>query len=166
LRRTRKAVLKESAPLARFFAAAAALLFCVLPAATTVRARQAVTSATLAGRVEDANGSTLPGASVTATNVETNRSRTSVADGEGRYRFSYMPVGTYRLKAEKQGFAALTTQLTLTLGQSLDVPLVLPVSGVAESVEVNGAGKEADVWLSRVEAAAKEASVGRGRRRF
>jgi hypothetical protein len=130
---------KESAPLAGFLAAAA-LLFCVLPAATTARARQAVTSATLAGRVEDSNGSTLPGASVTATNVETNQSRTSTSDGEGRYRFSYMPVGTYRLKAEKPGFAALTRQLTLTLGQSLDVPLVLPVSGVAESVEVNGAG--------------------------
>jgi len=141
VRRTRKATPKESAPLARFFAAAAAaLLFCLLPAATAVSARQAVTSATLAGRVEDANGSTLPGASVTATNVGTNQSRTATADDEGRYRFSYMPVGAYRLKAEKQGFAALTRRLTLTLGQSLDVPLVLAVSGVAESVEVNGAG--------------------------
>ncbi|HEV7892328.1 MAG TPA: carboxypeptidase regulatory-like domain-containing protein [Pyrinomonadaceae bacterium] len=138
MRRTRKASLKESAALARFFAAAA-LLFCVLPAAMTARARQAATSATLVGRVEDASGATIPGAEVTATNVETNQSRTSTADGEGRYRFSYMPVGTYRLRAEKPGFAALTKQLTLTLGQALDVPLVLPVAGVAESVEVSGA---------------------------
>jgi hypothetical protein len=103
---------------------------------TTTQAQQAVTSATLSGRVEDSGGAALPGASVTATNVETNRSRTSTADAEGRYRFSYMPVGAYRLRAESPGFAPLTKQLTLTLGQSLDVPLVLPVAGLAESVEV------------------------------
>jgi hypothetical protein len=76
---------------------------------------------------------------VTATNVETNQSRESTADGEGRYRFPYLPVGTYRLRAERLGFAALTRQLTLTLGQALDVSLVLSVAGVAESVEVSGA---------------------------
>jgi hypothetical protein len=118
---------------------AAALLFCVLSAAPHAPAQQTVTSAALGGIVEDANGATLPGASVTATNVETNQSRTSTADAGGRYRFSYLSPGPYRLRAEKSGFAALTTQLTLTLGQSLDVPLVLPVAYVAEGVEVNGA---------------------------
>ena len=85
-------------------------------------AQQTVTSATLGGRVQDANGAALPGVTVTATNTETNQSKTSTTDGEGRYRFSYLPVGTYRVKAEKQGFAALTTQLTLALGQALEVP--------------------------------------------
>ena len=129
---------KESAPPAGFFAAAT-LLFCLLSAAPPARAQQTVASATLGGRVEDVNGATLPGALVTAANVETNQSRTSTADGEGRYRFSYLPPGTYRLKAEKSGFAALTTQLTLTLGQALDVPLALSVAGVAESVRVTEA---------------------------
>lgn len=102
-------------------------------------AQQTVTSATLGGRVEDANGATLPGVSVTATNVETNQSRTSTSDGEGRYRFSYMPVGTYELKVEQPGFAVLTKRLTLTVGQALDVPLALSVAGVAESVRVTDA---------------------------
>jgi hypothetical protein len=140
LRRTRQTALDTFHPLARHFAASALLLLCVLSTALPVTAQQAITSATLGGLVADASGATLPGTLVTATNVETNQSRTSTADGEGRYRFPYLPVGTYRLRAERQGFAALTRQLTLTLGQSLDVSLVLSVAGVAESVEVSGAG--------------------------
>lgn len=99
-------------------------------------AQQAVTSATLGGHVEDANGATLPGASVTATAADTGRRLTSVSDGEGRYRFPYVPVGAYVLKAEKAGFAPLTVRLTVTVGQALDLPLRLSPSGIAESVEV------------------------------
>lgn len=138
LRRTRQTALDTFSSLAKSVAAAA-LLLCVLSNAPTVTAQQAVTSATLGGLVADASGAALPGASVTATNVETNQSRTSTADAEGRYRFPYLPVGTYRLRAERSGFAALTKQLTLTLGQALDVSLVLSVAGVAESVEVSDA---------------------------
>jgi hypothetical protein len=105
----------------------------------TAHAQQTVTSATLGGRVEDANGATLPGVTVTANNTETNQSRTATADEEGRYRFSYLPVGNYELKVEKEGFTALTRHLTLTVGQALDVTLRLMVAGVAESVRITDA---------------------------
>jgi len=129
-------------PLRRDGAALSALLMLALYAALTASAlgQQAVTSANIGGRVEDANGAALPGASVTATNTETNQSRTSTTDEEGRYRFSYLAVGTYRLKVEKAGFAPLTKQLTLTVGQALEVSLALPVAGVAESVQVTDGG--------------------------
>jgi hypothetical protein len=102
-------------------------------------AQQAVTSATLGGRVEDANGAALPGVTVTAAAVETGRRQTSVSDGEGRYRFPYVPVGAYVLNTEKAGFAPVTVQLTMTLGQALELPLRLSPSGLAESVVVTGA---------------------------
>jgi hypothetical protein len=101
--------------------------------------QQAATSAAIGGRVEDANGAALPGAEVTATNTETNQSRTSETDGEGRYEFSYLAVGTYQLKFEKAGFSSQTKRLTLTVGQALEVSLALPVAGVAESVRVSDA---------------------------
>ncbi|MFL6253451.1 MAG: TonB-dependent receptor domain-containing protein, partial [Pyrinomonadaceae bacterium] len=107
--------------------------------ASYARAQQAVTYATIGGRVEDANGAALPGVSIKATNIETNQNRTSTTDEEGRYRLAYLVVGTYQLRVEKAGFATLTKQLTLTIGQALEVPLVLHVAGVAESVEVTGA---------------------------
>jgi Carboxypeptidase regulatory-like domain len=99
-------------------------------------AQQALTSATLSGRVEDANGAVMPGVTVTAAAVDTGRRQTAVSDAEGRYRFPYVSVGTYDLKAEKAGFATLTMRLTVTLGQALDLPLRLSPSGVAESVMV------------------------------
>jgi hypothetical protein len=100
-------------------------------------ARQAVNSATLGGHVEDTNGAALPGALVTAVEVETNRKQTSVSDDEGRYKFSYLPVGTYVVRAESANFAALDVRLTLTVGQALDLPLKLSAAGVAESVNVS-----------------------------
>jgi hypothetical protein len=112
-----------------------ALTLCAQRAA----AQQAVTSATLGGRVEDANGAALPGVTVTAAAVETGRRQTSVSDGEGRYRFPYVPVGAYVLGAEKAGFAPLNVRLTVTLGQALELPLRLSPSGLAESVLVTAA---------------------------
>jgi hypothetical protein len=101
-----------------------------------VRAQQAVTSATLSGRVEDAHGAAVSTATVTATKLDTNQKQTVTSDQEGHYRFAYLPVGTYRITVESQGFATLTEELTLTVGQALDVPLKLSVAGVVENVSV------------------------------
>ena len=112
------------------------MLVAIVPPAL---AQQTVTSATLGGHVEDANGAMLPGIVITVTNLDINQNRMSTTDEEGRYRFSYLPVGTYELKIEKAGFAALTKRLTLTVGQALDVPIRLTVAGVSESVRVTNA---------------------------
>jgi hypothetical protein len=106
-------------------------------------AQQNVSSATLGGRVEDAGGAAVSDATVTVNNVETNQQQTGVTDDEGRYRFPYLRVGAYQLTVVKTGFATLTRQLTLTVGQALDVPLRLAVAGLAESVSIS----ETDVPL-------------------
>lgn len=99
-------------------------------------AQQTVTSATLGGRVEDASGAGLGGATVTATNLDTNQTQVVRSDEEGRYRFSYLPAGSYRLTVEHAGFSTLQQQLTLTIGQALDVPLKLVVAGVTGTVQI------------------------------
>ncbi|HEV7906098.1 MAG TPA: carboxypeptidase regulatory-like domain-containing protein, partial [Pyrinomonadaceae bacterium] len=106
-------------------------------------AQQTITSATLSVRVEDAGGAAVSGANVVVNHIETNQQQTGATDDEGRYRFLYLRVGTYQLTVEKTGFATLTKQLTLTVGQALDVPLRLAVAGLAESVSVT----ETDVPL-------------------
>ena len=101
-----------------------------------VLAQQTVTSASLSGRVVDAAGAIVSGALVTATNLETNQKRSANSDAEGRYRFGYLPVGTYRVTVESQGFTPLDRQITLTLGQTIDMPLKLNVKGVSERVNI------------------------------
>jgi hypothetical protein len=104
-----------------------------------VRAQQATTSATLSGRVEDTNDAGLGGAIVTVTNLDTNQRQIITTDGEGRYRFAYLPVGDYSLTAERTGFATLIGRLTLTVGQALEMPLTLTIAGVAASVSITNA---------------------------
>jgi hypothetical protein len=102
------------------------------------RAQQGVSSATLGGRVEDAGGAAVSGAPVVVTNLDTGQSLTAASDGEGRYRFVYLPVGPYRLRAEHAGFAVFSKELVLTLGQAADLTIRLSVAGIEESVDVAG----------------------------
>ena len=100
-------------------------------------AQQTVTSATLSGRIEDAGGAVVGGAIVTVTDAERNINTSTMSDGEGRFRFLHLNAGTYTLKVEQQGFATVSQQLTLTVGQALDIPIRLPVAGVSAEVAVN-----------------------------
>lgn len=101
-----------------------------------VFAQQNVTSATLSGSVQDASGAVVSGATVTATNVETNQRNTTTSDHEGQYRFPYLRTGDYELTIEANGFSALTKQLNLTIGQALDMPVRLEVAGLSAQVDV------------------------------
>jgi hypothetical protein len=104
--------------------------------AVCIQAQQTVTSGTLSGRVEDAGGAVVSGASLTATNLETNQTQTATTDDDGRYRFPYLQVGSYKLSVEAQGFASLTKRLTVTVGQALDLPLKLEVAGLSAQVNI------------------------------
>ena len=102
-----------------------------------VLAQQNVTSAALTGLIQDGSGAVVNGANVTAKNLETNQQTTATSDNEGRYRFPYLRTGVYHLTIDAQGFATFTRQLTLTVGQSLDLPVKLEVAGVAAQVNVD-----------------------------
>ena len=101
-----------------------------------VRAQQNVTSGTLSGRIEDARGAVVSGANVTATNLETNQRFTTTTDFEGRYRFPYLRTGDYDLTIDAAGFSAVTRQLTVSVGQALELPVTLDVAGVSAQVNV------------------------------
>ena len=100
-------------------------------------AQTAVTTGTISGQIKDTTGSTLPGVAVSATRIETNRTATVTSDADGRYRFLSLDVGAYRVTAELQGFRTETASVTLTVGATIDVSLVLQPS-VSEHVNVTG----------------------------
>ncbi|HYV11946.1 MAG TPA: carboxypeptidase regulatory-like domain-containing protein [Pyrinomonadaceae bacterium] len=99
-------------------------------------AQQSVTSGTLSGRIEDETGAVVSGVTVTATHLETNQQLTTTSDVEGRYRFPYLRTGAYDLRVEAQGFESLTKQLTVLVGQALDMPIKLDVAGVTAQVNI------------------------------
>lgn len=99
-------------------------------------AQQNITSATLSGRVTDANEAAIGGARVTVTNTGKNLVWTTQTGADGRFRFSFLPAGTYRLKVEQAGFASLEESLSLNLGQTVDVPLRLTLAAIVGSVNI------------------------------
>ena len=112
------------------------ILLQLLLGAICIQGQQTVTSASLSGRVEDTSGAVVSGASLTASNTETNQKQTATTDSEGRFRFPYLQVGNYKVTIEALGFASITKQLTVTVGQALDIPLKLEVAGVSAQVDI------------------------------
>ncbi|HEX5873364.1 MAG TPA: carboxypeptidase regulatory-like domain-containing protein [Pyrinomonadaceae bacterium] len=112
------------------------LCLVLLSAISVAHAQQSVTSGTLSGRVEDASGASINGASVVATHLETNQHLATTSDSEGRYRFPYLRTGAYDLKIDAEGFSTVTRQLTVSVGQALDMPVKLDVAGVSAHVNI------------------------------
>src|SRR3972149_4340168 len=75
-------------------------------------------TATILGVVKDSSGAVVPGATLTARNVETGQTRTAVSAADGSYRFAALPVGNYEVRVEHSGFqAAVRSGLTPPGGQ-------------------------------------------------
>ena len=83
----------------------AALALCALVLSSPAFAQQ--TTGNITGRITDDQGAAVPGVTVTGKNTETGFVRTDVTDGEGIYRLTALPVGTYDLTAELQGFSKI-----------------------------------------------------------
>lgn len=96
-----------------------------------------MTTGTIQGTVTDANGGIVPGANVEIRNLETNFSKTVFTDDGGRFVALAMPPGKYSVTVSRQGFAtAVAESLVLTIGQALNLPVVMKVSGVSERVTI------------------------------
>jgi hypothetical protein len=76
---------------------------------------QDLDNVTVSGRVTDANGLPVVGATVTTTLIETGETRSVVTDDEGRYRFIKLKPGTYKISAAASGFGTLETPPTPTI---------------------------------------------------
>ena len=80
------------------------LLF-VLCLSTDLRPLRAqVAAGEITGIVKDQAGAAVPGATVTVTNVATNRQRVVVSSGDGVYTAPSLPPGDYRVDVELSGF--------------------------------------------------------------
>lgn len=95
-------------------------------------------SASISGRVEDASGSPIGGATVTVKSPENGASRVAATNADGNYRVLSLPLGAQQVKAEKPGFkAALRTGIDLRIGQEAVVNLRLEVGDLAQQVTVS-----------------------------
>src|SRR5437773_614627 len=93
----------------------------------------------LLGNVSDDAGLSVPGASVTITEVNTNISYTAITNDSGYYVFANLKDGTYRVAAELTGFKKVVREgVRVDVNQTVRVDLRMQVGTVEESVTVVG----------------------------
>src|SRR6188508_1201349 len=115
------------------FALVAVLL--AFPLASMAHAQ--VTSATIVGTVTDSSGAALPGATVTAKNVDTGFNRTVPSNEDGAYRLEFLPIGSYVVEVTLSGFKTSTRSgIVLNVNDTTRVDASLSLGGVAETVNV------------------------------
>jgi Carboxypeptidase regulatory-like domain len=112
------------------------LASCLTTEMTRTLAQQSVTSATLGGRIEDKDGAGIIGATVTATHIDRNQAWTATSNEQGRFRFAYLPVGAYRIQIERAGFTSFNQEMTLLVGQALDLSIRLTVGNITDRIDV------------------------------
>lgn len=96
------------------------------------------TSASMSGIVLDEQGAVVTGATVVVRNVDTGFNRTATSDGEGRFRFSNIPIGNYQVTVEAASFAKLVQSgITLVVNQDAVLNLTLKAGAVTEVVNVS-----------------------------
>jgi len=126
------------------------LALCFVYAVPTTLAQQ-VSSASLTGCLVDGSGGVLANVEVAARHLDRDQSWTTRTDSEGRFRFSTLPVGRYEIRAAVPGFTPVAQRVTLAVGETLDIPLTLSVSQMAEHVDV--AERQAIVDTGRTQVA-------------
>lgn len=75
----------------------------------------------LAGKIQNTSGAAIEGAAVHILNTD----RTVVTDKEGRFKFTKIPAGNYRLNINSIGYAAQIKNVQVTEGKLADVTIVL-----------------------------------------
>jgi hypothetical protein len=102
-------------------------------------------SAGVTGRVMDASGGILPGVTVAAID-RSGRRVSATSDAQGRYRFTGLATGAYRLEFGLMGFRPIAideVQIDNTGRPIQDV--MMSVAGMAETVMVTGAAPRIDL---------------------
>src|ERR1700722_4917788 len=114
--------------------AAIAAIFAILLSAAPLRAQ---VTAAISGKVVDASGAGIGGATITVKGIETGITRTATTDNDGNYRVDSLPLGAMEVHAVKDGFSEQVGRgVDLVVGQDASVNLQLAVGVKTQQIDV------------------------------
>src|SRR5678816_3426918 len=118
------------------------------------------TNGVIAGIISDAQGGVLPGVTVTGRNVDTGATRSITTEEDGRFRLAGLVPGRYELKAELQGFGAVTVpDVTVAVDSETTRNVTMQVQGLQESVTVTGEAPVIEVTKTDVSGVITQAQM-------
>ncbi|HRH46536.1 MAG TPA: carboxypeptidase-like regulatory domain-containing protein, partial [Pyrinomonadaceae bacterium] len=95
----------------------------------------------ISGTVKDANGATIPNATVKLKNRGTNQEKIAVTNGDGFYLILDIQPGSYQVSATAQGFKEAKQDIQVTVSSKLTVNLEAGVENLsAEVIITEGSG--------------------------
>ncbi len=112
-------------------------LFVVITGCLAVSAWGQQVTAAFTGKVTDPTGASVAGAKVTATDADRGTPWTTTTNGEGVFNIPRVPIGTYNVKVEKQGFStAAQSHIVMEMNQVARLDFQLQVGSLSQTVEV------------------------------
>ena len=98
---------------------------------------QAVSVASVTGRITDEQGALMAGVQIRMTGVETGAVYSVVSNADGMYTVPSLPIGAYTLEATSSGFQTyLQSGILLRVGDQVQINVSMKVGSVSEKVEV------------------------------
>jgi hypothetical protein len=133
--------LQEEEPMAglsrRWVTSVCMVLALLALAVGSATAQSQAINGTIEGTIRDSIGGLMPGVTVTIRNMDTGAERVVVTTAEGQYRAPLLPLGSYRVAAELQGFKKFEqTGILLGAGDTKIVDVLLQVGAMTEVVSV------------------------------
>lgn len=112
------------------------LCFLLLLAFSALAQAQSAT-ATLSGAVADQQGATVPGVSITLTNVDTGLEREATTNEAGSFTIPLLPPGKYNLTAQRDGFAPFEVRnIVLNVNDERSLRIQLNAGNIRVAVQV------------------------------
>jgi hypothetical protein len=111
------------------------MLLAALALPTATRAQQA--TGIITGEVTDPSGAPVAGAAVTLTDTERGTSLKTQTNADGIYNFPQLPIATYQLRVEANGFqAAVRAGVALALNQTAKLDFSMVIGQVSQTLQV------------------------------
>jgi len=118
------------------------------------------TGGRIRGTVTDTSGGAISGAKVALINEGTNATREVLTSSTGEYLFLEVPVGTYTVDINQQGFKKYSRKgIVLVLNEIASVDITLQVGSTVDVVEVSGAPPVIDTTTTQLGAVMTDQSV-------
>ena len=136
-------------------------LFCVaLLFVASLSIAQVRDLGTFVGTVSDLEHTVLPGVTITAKNIDTGLTQSTISNDQGRYRLDRIPVGNYNLSASLAGFKTMVKEgLVVQAGSELKVNFGLEIGKIEESVTVVSVSPMVETTRSQVSTVITEREI-------